>query len=161
MSRWNQIIVVLLALWMGFAPCARASIKSYRSLSADEKTALAQSERRLQLLDQALTTLERSHAQKKISNRDYAYWKSDLTVYISVEAKFQDEMLIKPPGLSDDKKELLEDIAGWAVLVPAILATVGAICYCHGTLPSTSSSQQNSFVAPVHLAQGSSENQIP
>jgi hypothetical protein len=117
--------MVLLAgccfLGLGFFLPAQASTKSYRSLTTTEKLALQESQHRLIILDQALQALDNRLAHKKISHTDYAYEKHDLTAFISGEARFQNALLKKDDELiSEGAREVLENIARYTILVPAV-----------------------------------------
>jgi hypothetical protein len=126
MSRVPAIHLAVLAVLIGTVLPAQASIRSYRSLSPEQKTALEQSERRLQAFDQALAKVERDYARRKIGAKDYAWYRHDLTAYISAEAAFQNDLLIKPRGMPEDQREVLETIARYSVLVPAYIAAIAA-----------------------------------
>ncbi len=123
MPRSPRIILVMLILAVGFIP-ASASVRPYGSLSVQEKLALEQSEKRLQTLDQALESLELNYEQKKIRARDYAATKHDLTAFISAEAQFQNDLLVKSPEMTEDHREILQNIARYAVLVPTYLVAI-------------------------------------
>jgi len=125
-------LLVLVTFLFTLPSTGEASIRPYRKLTTDQRIALEASQDRLARLDSALHDLARNYARKRISARDYAYYEHDLTCYIAAEAQFQDELLIKPPGLAEDQREILQNIAKYAVLVPLFLAELVARGLCSG-----------------------------
>ena len=126
MSRRAAYLLVLV-LFLGALPSTgHARIVPYQKLTPDQLVALRASQDRLGRLDQAMHDLARSYARKKLSTRDYAFYEHDLTCYIGAEAQFQDMLLVRPPGLAEDQRELLQNIAKYAVEVPLFLAGLAA-----------------------------------
>jgi hypothetical protein len=130
MKRAIFMAAVFAGAWV-FAPSAQAATRSLRELSVNDRCALEASQQRLGIFDRELAALDLRYARRKIGSRDYGYEKHDLNALIAGEAKFQDDLLTRSPGLSEDTREILENIAKYTVLVPeyavaiALKASVG------------------------------------
>lgn len=126
MTRWLALTLLMLVILTGMTSPVSASVRSYRDLSLDEKIALQASEKRLAQLDAALQSLEYKHQHRKISSSDYHWTHHDLVAFISEESNFQNGILIRPRGMSEDTRELLNNIAYYSVVVPAYLLAIAA-----------------------------------
>ena len=104
---------------MSFSP-AQAHVRSFHSLAPDERVAYEASQQRLVIFDRELQSLDARYARHKVSRREYGYEQHDLTVLISGEADIGNGILRhNEPLISEGTREVLENIARYAVIVPA------------------------------------------
>jgi hypothetical protein len=119
-------LAALFAYGFAFPSSGFAAVKSYKDLTVDQRVSLQESERRLALFDRTLQAIEVARQSKKMSYREYAWQRHDLIAYIGAEAKFQNDLLIKNRGMSEDTREVLENIEKYTVLVPAYILAIAA-----------------------------------
>jgi hypothetical protein len=81
------------------------------------------------IYDRALQDVELAWKHKKITHQQFNDETRDLTAFIGEEARFQNEILIKKFIFPEDAREVLENIANYAIEIPAciVLVAVGAI----------------------------------
>ena len=112
---------------MGVATDAGAKTFRYDDLSLDQKMALQRSEQRLATYDRALQALDVAREKGKISRRDYAYDQHDLVAFIGCEARYQNDIMTDDrPFPPEETREVMENIAKYAILVPAFIIGVVA-----------------------------------
>jgi hypothetical protein len=99
---------------------AQAHIRSLHSLTPDERQAYEASQQRLAIFDAELRSLDGQRAEGRIGRGEYDYEQHDLLVLISGEADIENGILRHDqPLISEGTREVLENIARYAVLVPA------------------------------------------
>jgi len=63
----------------------------------------------------------------QISRREYGYEERDLVAFIGAEACYQDDILINnQPFPPENVREVMENVARYAVLVPAYILAIAA-----------------------------------
>jgi hypothetical protein len=116
--------LVLLVL-SGMFSRVEAKLVPYRKLTLDQRVALEASERRLDMYDHALQTLDHERRHGKISRKEYGYEARDLNAYIMAEARFQNDILIDDqPFPPENVREVMENVAKYTILVPAYIVAM-------------------------------------
>jgi hypothetical protein len=106
---------------------AQAHIRSLHSLTPDEAQAYEASQQRLAIFDAELRSLDVRRDEHRIGRYDYNYEQHDLLVLISGEADIENGILRHDePLISEGTREVLENIARYAVLVPAYALAIVA-----------------------------------
>ena len=124
MRRVVAFLLTFLAFGMGASSLSRAAVRPFHDLSVTERVDLQQSEHRLLTFDLTLQALEQALRQKKISRREYAYEYRDITAFIAEEAEYQNDILTKDSGFDEDAREVMQNVAKYAVLVPAYILSI-------------------------------------
>jgi hypothetical protein len=129
MARFAAFLLALLASGIGSSSASGSVVKSFNALSVSQRLAVEESERRLIIYDRALQQVEIAWKHKKITQQEFDYETRDLTAFIGEEARYQNEILIKKFIFPEDAREVLENIAKYAIEIPAciVLVAVGAI----------------------------------
>jgi hypothetical protein len=124
MARLAAFLLALLASGIGSSSAGAAVVKSFSALSVSQRLAVEESERRLIIYDRALQEVEIAWKHKKITHQEFTFETRDLTAFIGEEARFQNEILIKKFIFPEDAREVLENIAKYAILVPTVIVAV-------------------------------------
>ena len=113
-----------------FATCtamaASGAVKKYKDMTLDEQLALQRSEQRLALYDRSLIALDGALKHKKISLQEYSYEERDLNALIGAEAKYENDLMTKTSTFPEESREVMENIAKYAILVPAYIVGIAA-----------------------------------
>jgi hypothetical protein len=105
-----------------------AKVRRSRDLTVTQTVALQESERRLDMYDRALKALTVARKRGEISRREFGYEERDLVGFIGCEARYQNDILIDDrPFPPEDVREVMENIAKYAILVPAYILGAAAI----------------------------------
>jgi len=88
--------------------------------------ALQRSEQRLALYDRSLIALDDALKHKKISRQEYSYDERDLNAFIGAEANYENDLLTKTSTFPEESREVLENIAKYAIIVPAYIIGIAA-----------------------------------
>ena len=127
MYRNALLFAVILFVALGTSSNVQGKVLRYRDLTTDQIMALQQSERRLDMYDRALKALPLAFKHRKISRREYGYEEHDLVAFISAEARYQDDILIdNQPFPPENVREVMENVARYAILVPAYILAIVA-----------------------------------
>lgn len=124
MRRPVTFLVIIFALCT--AGLADGSVRKYQDLSLDEQLALQRSEARLALYDRTLIALDDELKHKKISRREFSYEERDQKAFIGAEANYQNGILTKTSTFPEASREVMENIAKYTILVPAVIAGIAA-----------------------------------
>ncbi len=126
MHRNVLLFAVVLFAVLGAAN-VHGKVLRYRDLTTTQVMALEQSERRLDMYDRALKALTTARKLGKVGRRESGYEERDLVAFIGAEARYQDDILIDnqlfPP---ENVREVMENVARYAVLVPAYILAIVA-----------------------------------
>ena len=127
MNRNALLFTVVLFAALGVSANVHGKVLRYRDLTTTQIIALQQSERRLDMYDRALKALPTARKLGKIGRREYGYEERDLVAFIGAEARYQDDILINnQPFPPENVREVMENVARYAVLVPAYILAIAA-----------------------------------
>ncbi len=126
MHRNVLLFAVVLFAVLGAAN-VHGKVLRYRDLTTTQVMALEQSERRLDMYDRALKALTTARKLGKVGRRESGYEERDLVAFIGAEARYQDDILIdNQPFPPENVREVMENVARYAVLVPAYILAIVA-----------------------------------
>jgi hypothetical protein len=126
-KRFAISLAVMLFFSGGLSTSADARVRREKDLTLDEVLALEHSQTRLQTYDRALQALDTAHRIGKISNREYGYEQRDLVAFIGAEARYQNDIMVDDePFPPEDAKEVMYNIAKYAIIVPAYIIGIAA-----------------------------------
>ena len=126
MHRNVLLFAVVLFAVLGAAN-VHGKVLRYRDLTTTQVMALEQSERRLDMYDRALKALTTARKLGKVGRRESGYEERDLVAFIGAEARYQDDILIdNQPFPPENVREVMENVARYAILVPAYILAIVA-----------------------------------
>jgi hypothetical protein len=116
------VIALLMAVLASASACG--SVRHLSELSTDEKQKLQASEERVVKYDRALQAIDRLRAQGQMSRQDYDFRTREFVSFIGGEAKYQNDLLTRSSTFPDDAREVLENVAKYAIEVPLVLGAI-------------------------------------
>ncbi len=126
MHRNVLLFAVVLFAVLGAAN-VHGKVLRYRDLTTTQVMALEQSERRLDMYDRALKALTTARKLGKVGRRESGYEERDLVAFIGAEARYQDDILIdNQPFPPENVREVMENVARYAIIVPAYILAIVA-----------------------------------
>jgi hypothetical protein len=126
MHRNVLLFAVVLFAVLGAAN-VHGKVLRYRDLTTTQVMALEQSERRLDMYDRALKALTTARKLGKVGRRKSGYEERDLVAFIGAEARYQDDILIdNQPFPPENVREVMENVARYAIIVPAYILAIVA-----------------------------------
>jgi len=122
MNAPTPVLLTLVILGLIIPLSAHGATRPLRDLKIGERTKLQESEQRMAVYDRALQALDSARAKGRISRQEYSYEQRDITAFIGAEARYQNDLLKKTSTFPEDAREVMQNIAKYAVLVPAYIA---------------------------------------
>jgi hypothetical protein len=118
--KWLRLILIAGVALTGAMP-VQATMRRITDLTFDERQQLQESEKRLAIYDQTVRWLDNQWTHHRVSRQDYLFKQRELNSFINAEATYQNELLVKTPTFPEASREVMQNIARYAVIGPAYI----------------------------------------
>jgi alanine dehydrogenase len=126
--RSSRVVLVMAVIFLGGLVNSHASVRPYKKLTLDEKVALQESERRVDIYDLQLRSLDRQRVHHKISAEEYRWSNQQLVLCLRQESLFQNAILIRGSDLPLRARDVLETMEHGVLIIPIGVGYVIECC---------------------------------